>query len=538
MFRLLRYFSLTSGIALVAVAIVLAYFYREHAVDDLVDITERKNETLARSFANAIWPSLAPYLASAGALDGDALRARDETRELHETLRRLTADLPVLKVKIYDLEGLTVYSSESAEIGEDKSGNPGFVAAARQGMPASKLIERGTFNAFEGVINERVDLVESYLPIRGGDGRIEGVFELYTDVTPLSAHVQEMTAILLGGIILLFGAVSGVLLLIVWRADRVLKRQYGDLESGKKTLLETNARLEQEVTERRYAEEELRRARDELEIRVDERTAELKEADETLELKQFAIDHSGDPIFWIRRDGSFSDVNDAACRMLGYSRHELLAMSVSDINVDISAASWPKRWETGKTKGFEIFEARHRARNGLIIPVELSINYLAFRGEEYFVVFSRDITERRWAETALRKNEERFRDFAESAADQFWEMDENFRISFLDDVSGGIDRAPARLEHGLTPWELFAVDLEHDKNWQGHKATLEAHEPFRNFEHAYRDQTGELRYRRVSGQPVFDENRAFRGYRGTVTDITERRRAQERRSYARFWVTA
>ena len=234
MFRLLRYFSLTSAITLVVVAIILAFFYREHAVDDLVDITERKNETLARSFANAIWPRYAPFVASVGALDGDELRARDETRELHETLRRLADELPVLKVKIYDLEGLTVYSSEIAEIGEDKSGNPGFVAAARQGMPASKLIERGTFNAFEGVINVQRDLVESYLPIRGDDGRIEGVFELYTDVTPLVAHVQEMTAILLGGIILLFGAVYGVLLLIVWRAGRVPKRQYGELESGKK----------------------------------------------------------------------------------------------------------------------------------------------------------------------------------------------------------------------------------------------------------------------------------------------------------------
>lgn len=286
---------------------------------------------LARSFANAIWPRYAPYVASAGAFDGDALRARDETRELHETLRRLAADLPVLRVKIYDLEGLTVYSSESAQIGEDKSGNPGFVAAAQQGIPASKLMERGTFNAFEGVINERLDLVESYLPIRGDDGRIEGVFELYTDVTLLVARIERTTAILLGGIILLFGALYGVLLVIVGRAGRVLKRQYGELESGKKTLLETNARLEHEVTERRYAEKELLRTRDELEIRVDERTAELKEADETLELKQFAIDHSGDPTFWIRRDGSFSDVNEAACRMLGYSRHELLAMSVSDI---------------------------------------------------------------------------------------------------------------------------------------------------------------------------------------------------------------
>ena len=141
MFRLLGYFSLTSAITLVVVAIILAFFYREHAVDDLVDITERKNETLARSFANAIWPRYAPFVASVGALDGDELRARDETRELHETLRRLADELPVLKVKIYDLEGLTVYSSEIAEIGEDQEWQP-RIRSGRTAGNAGQQIDR------------------------------------------------------------------------------------------------------------------------------------------------------------------------------------------------------------------------------------------------------------------------------------------------------------------------------------------------------------------------------------------------------------
>ena len=97
-------------------------------------------------------------------MDGDALRARPETRELDAALRTLTTGLPVLKVKIYDLDGLTVYSSQPSQMGTDKSNNLGFLQSARDGNPASKLSYRDTFSAFSGTVQNR-DLVESYLPI-------------------------------------------------------------------------------------------------------------------------------------------------------------------------------------------------------------------------------------------------------------------------------------------------------------------------------------------------------------------------------------
>ena len=105
MFRLLRYFSLTAGIALVAVAIILVIFYRQTAIQDLVDITERQNAALARLVCQC-------HLADLCALRGLGRRARrrriagraTKRGSCHETLRRLTTELPVLKVKIYSLE--------------------------------------------------------------------------------------------------------------------------------------------------------------------------------------------------------------------------------------------------------------------------------------------------------------------------------------------------------------------------------------------------------------------------------------------------
>ncbi len=183
MFKLLRYFSFTSTAAIVGITAVLAVLYWQHMGDDLIESAENQNVALARSFANTIWPRLSSYVTSVSGLDGDALRARPETREIHETLKTLTAGLPVLKVKIYNLDGITVFSSQASQIGDDKSNNPGFLAAARNGKPASTLVHKGEFSTFSGEVVD-LHLVESYLPIRRGDGPIEGVFELYSDVTP------------------------------------------------------------------------------------------------------------------------------------------------------------------------------------------------------------------------------------------------------------------------------------------------------------------------------------------------------------------
>ena len=268
MFNLLRYFSLASAIALTVIAVMLVHFYRQNAVSELIESAENQNVTLARSFANVLWPRFSHYVASVSGMDGDALRARPETRELDTVLKTLTTDLPVLKVKIYDLDGLTVYSSQSSQMGTNKSNNLGFLQSAQDGKPASKLSFRDTFSAFSGTVENR-DLVESYLPIWAGDGAIEGVFELYTDVTPLMARVERRTIKLIAGLLLSFGLLYGVLCLIVRRADRILGRQYSELKQTEEALgrahdeletrvLERTNELRCEITERKQAEEGLR----------------------------------------------------------------------------------------------------------------------------------------------------------------------------------------------------------------------------------------------------------------------------------------
>lgn len=268
MFRLVRFFIITSAVAAAAIILVVVVD-RQNEVARLIEFAESQNVALARSFANTIWPRFSSYVISASELDEDELRAHSQLQAIREAVETVSAGLPVLKVKIYSLEGLTVYSPEPAEIGENKTNNPGVFSAAREGRAASKLTFRDTFSSFEGTVQDR-DLVESYLPIRQGDGPVEGVFELYTDVTPLLASIKRSTTNFALGFLLIFGLVYGTLFLVVRRADRTIKKQYAD-------IMETNAALQHEVGEREQVEKALKKAHDDLERRVEERTRELTE---------------------------------------------------------------------------------------------------------------------------------------------------------------------------------------------------------------------------------------------------------------------
>jgi len=95
----------------------------------------------------------------------------------------------ILKIKIYTQSGLTVYSSDPSQIGEDKSTNPAFISAS-QGIPGSQITHRGKFDALDGEVFNR-DLVASYIPIRNSSKKIIGVAELYTDRTPVIEQSEK-----------------------------------------------------------------------------------------------------------------------------------------------------------------------------------------------------------------------------------------------------------------------------------------------------------------------------------------------------------
>jgi hypothetical protein len=198
--RLLRY-SVLLGMAALLVAVAgLTLLFRGLVYDSLIEGETHSNVALTRTFANAIWPGHAAFVRHARDIPPAELAARREVQQLGEALRALAAGSNVVKVKVYDTRGVTVFSTDAAQIGEDKSANPG-VRRALAGHAASEITFRERFDAWEGAISDR-NIISTYVPVRAPEGApVEAVMEIYSDVTALVERMERNLWRILAGVL-------------------------------------------------------------------------------------------------------------------------------------------------------------------------------------------------------------------------------------------------------------------------------------------------------------------------------------------------
>jgi two-component system, cell cycle sensor histidine kinase and response regulator CckA len=244
---------------------------------------------------------------------------------------------------------------------------------------------------------------------------------------------------------------------------------------------------------------------------------DLNQADGILRLTQYSVDHSGDQIFWLDSRGHFVFVSDSTLEQLGYSREEFLGMSITDLDPTASKEGWEEGWRRTKEQGKWTEETVHRTKGGELMPVELSVTYIAHEGREYNFVYARDITQRKLAEESLSRTQLS----VNHATDQVFWTSPDGRFVFVGDSTC---RQLGYSRDELLGMSIFEVDRTLSRDWRSSWEMVRQRGSF-TYEGVHRTKEGvdmpvevNANYIRHNGQ---EYNLVF------ARDISERKRTEE-----------
>lgn len=241
-------FAVTTLFGTLLVAGLLTVLNNRMMERQLTELGVEKNMILAQSLSNSLQPTLDTLLNPEPGLGEDSLAARLEVRWFQHFLDSQIENLSVVRVKVYNNKGLTVFSTRLEQIGENQSANPGVISA-RNGTPVSDTIYSDHLNTFEKVI-ENHNLIQSYVPIRNGATVITGVLEIYSDMAPLLTRIKSSQFGIKVGIFGILGLFYAVLIGISVRTDRALQRGQEARQNHLQEIKQARASLEQQVAVR------------------------------------------------------------------------------------------------------------------------------------------------------------------------------------------------------------------------------------------------------------------------------------------------
>jgi signal transduction histidine kinase len=242
LFRFLRYFSTASLVLIAAAALLLALLFRNVAIREIVKVGEAHNIVLTEAAIASVKDDLVEFLDKTGGMPPEALREIALPPELEREFGALLQISGVSRLKIYNREGIVVYSSRRAFIGRNQSDNVGVVSALA-GQVASKLIYRDTFNVFDQQ-GEDDNLIQTYVPIHPSTGGpAQGVFELYVDVDPIVRDSERAEMQVIAGALAIMTLLYAALIWVVRYAERIIRAQHDAIRERSASLEMLSARM-------------------------------------------------------------------------------------------------------------------------------------------------------------------------------------------------------------------------------------------------------------------------------------------------------
>ncbi|MCE5250019.1 PAS domain S-box protein [bacterium] len=255
-----------------------------------------------------------------------------------------------------------------------------------------------------------------------------------------------------------------------------------------------------DITERKHAEEALRES--------EERYRNL-------------FNNAWDGIFIVdRKTGNILASNPVASKLYGYSREELLRMTIYDVSAE------PEKTTAAIHDGItQIVSRLHRKKDGTIFPVEITGSYFTESGHELYTVFIRDITKRKQAEETLKDSEEKYRNLFDNSTDFVYTLD--LKGNFTN-----VNRAAEYLT-GYTKAELIGMNFRYYTIKESRRKVIYAFhklymtgDPLQDFPFEVIIKDGAMKYFETSAARISKGNKII-GFQGISRDVTERKRVEK-----------
>jgi len=508
--RLQRFFALTSLITILLAAVAFSLLYRSLAMEDLAEAAHLQAHATIGALVNALSVDIDHFDELQGA-SRKMLLSSPVIHAVRDKTRIIAGDMPMRRISLIGFDGHVLYSTDESLIGQPAR-LPEGVDVALNGedwhMASASTDASQPAGLFSGM---RTYL--SRVPLRDASGVVVAALGINLDTRAMLKAANRRQG-------LFITLACGVLALAYLSLQMVVRRAGSIIQADQNRLREETWRRQAVAAE------------------LEERGRLLRTIADSLPA---LLTYVGPDLRYRFNNALYEDwfglkpeaaLGKRVADMVGQQNFEQVRRNIDRV-LRGEAVTFEAPFKTRKGIIQAHFEfVPHRDEAGAVQGyVSLVTDVSAFKRLEQELretqAHAEDLVEQRTQE--LRESEQRFRDFAESTSDWFWESGPDHRITWVSrgtgtETHGGIDLS---LGIGQTQPDMIA---RHDPEAaERHKTDLEAHRPFRDMSYAWTDpRSGETHFIKSSGKPIFDADGRFLGYRGIAADIDRQKEAEDR----------
>lgn len=246
-------------------------------------------------------------------------------------------------------------------------------------------------------------------------------------------------------------------------------------------------------------------------------------------LSRFSLEHSSNAIFWMSQQGDIVFANQTAAATLGYSRSELLSMTIFDLDANFKEADWPIHWAEVEQKKTITLESSHQKKDGTTFPVEIVVHHVEVAGEQFHCSFIRDISDHKKAEELLRESEERFRLTLDATSNGMWDRNlATGEVYYGANWASSLGYKDEDLELGKITWQSLLHPDDKERTLKAMQDHLEGITP--SYVAEFRLLNGDKNWQWTLGRGKvvqFDDKGKPLRFVGTQINISERKLAEE-----------